>query len=135
MNFGLHASWKDGIAHDKTTEDAVLEIFEDHMLQASVLEPALRDDRHFGNIIGKWRVGSLIISIVSDRGQWFAELWSPDTPENKVDIYDIAASLKRGLPDDRPPESVEALAQLIASSFAAIEALTGARVRSRMRHK
>lgn len=65
---------KGGLARDEAIEEAVLGIFGRHGLAPSILEPALRDDKFFGNVVGKWRVGSLVISLVSDRGQWFAAI-------------------------------------------------------------
>jgi len=114
---------------DRTLEDAVLDIFDRHGLKASVLEPALRNDRHFGNVMGKWRAGSLVISIVSDRGQWFADLYQDDNPETKVDVYDVVAS-----PTELPLESLEQLVELIAGNFAAIDEIVRAQVQCRASH-
>jgi len=114
---------KNGLVDEEAIDAVVLGIFERHRLRASVLEPAFQDDIHFGNIIGKWSVGSLVISAVADRGRWVAAVLPRKAHERSFAMSDIATllGLERLSPD--PPHSIEPLIELIAANFVAIESL------------
>jgi hypothetical protein len=116
-------SRKVGLARDEAIDRAVLGTFGRHRLRASVLEPALRDDGSFGNIMGRWRVGSLVISVVSDRGQWFAGVSTAKAHGQRFNVSDIATLLGLERPSPDPPQSIEPLIELIAANFVEIETL------------
>lgn len=107
---------------DGAVEDAVKNTCERYGLKVSVLEPARRDDSHFGNITGKWLVGSLVIQIVSDRGQWFAGV-STISHEQSFEVSDIAMLLGLERTSLDPPQSLYPVIELVADNFASIEVL------------